>query len=337
MSDFEVKTHLIESVDRHPNADRLDIIKLHGKDYICVVGRDQFKIGDVVAYIPEASVVPKTLLQTLGLEGRLAGKDFNRVKAVTLRGVLSQGLAYPMPDLSPGVDVQERLGIVKHVPVIPEDMAGEVDAAQKFVDFTVNNIMDYPNLFEDDAPCHITEKLHGTWCLMGRHGEEPVVTSLGLNGRGLKFKLNDYNMKKNMYVKQFLSHEADISRMDTIMSGDYYVLGEVFGQGVQDLGYGQTEKQFRVFDVWNGGKYLDFADVADLGWMTVPLLFTGEFDREFVNEITPGSSTIKHDQIREGVVVRSLHEKYDINYGTRHVLKSINPAYLMRRGGTEFT
>ena len=74
----------------HPNADALEIAQI--EDYMSLVQKGVYHTGDLVVYLPEASVVPQDVIEELGLEGRLAGKTKNRVKAIKLRGVLSQGL-----------------------------------------------------------------------------------------------------------------------------------------------------------------------------------------------------------------------------------------------------
>ena len=63
----------------------------------CVVGKESYADGDLAAYIPEGAICPEWLIAELGLEGKLAGSKKNRVKAVQLRGSLSQGLVYPGP------------------------------------------------------------------------------------------------------------------------------------------------------------------------------------------------------------------------------------------------
>ena len=47
------------------NADRLEIARVRG--YQCVVGNGQFRDGDLVAYIPEQSIVPDNIIEDLGL------------------------------------------------------------------------------------------------------------------------------------------------------------------------------------------------------------------------------------------------------------------------------
>ena len=80
-------------IEPHDNADALEIARVG--DYRSIVRKGQFTTGELVAYIPEQSVLPGEVLDELGLRGKLAGKEGNRVKAIKLRGVLSQGLVYP--------------------------------------------------------------------------------------------------------------------------------------------------------------------------------------------------------------------------------------------------
>ncbi|MFT4978137.1 MAG: RNA ligase (TIGR02306 family), partial [Myxococcota bacterium] len=92
MAEHEVRVVAV-TIEPHDNADALEIARVG--DYRAVVGKGQLATGDLIAYIPEQSLVPQPLLVELGLVGRLAGKEKNRVKALRLRGVLSQGLCYP--------------------------------------------------------------------------------------------------------------------------------------------------------------------------------------------------------------------------------------------------
>ena len=238
MAEFEVKIHRVSSVEPHPDADRLDVLRIENQDYNCVVAKGEYKAGDIVAYIPEFSIVPTSLLQILNLEGRLAGSKKNRVKAVHLRGVLSQGLVYPMPDKQLGEDVADELGIIKYEPPIPRNMAGNVARAKKFVEFSIENIKKYPDLFAHGDLVKITEKLHGTWCLMGRSDGDNVVSSLGLNKKGLVLAIDDENKQRNLYVQQFVKHQEIFDEMASKLDGDFFILGEIFGRGIQDLQYG---------------------------------------------------------------------------------------------------
>lgn len=105
MSDFKVQIRIIDSVKKHENADRLTIIKIGG--YECIAnltdeGEFRYNQGDAVVYIPEGALLPEWLLRRLDMwneeenKGYLAGSQGNRVKAIKLRGIVSQGVLYPV-------------------------------------------------------------------------------------------------------------------------------------------------------------------------------------------------------------------------------------------------
>ena len=77
MSEFEVKTYPV-IIERHPDADLLELARIG--DYYSIVLKGQFQTGDTCAYIPEASIVPDSLIAKMGLEGKLAGRAHNRVR-----------------------------------------------------------------------------------------------------------------------------------------------------------------------------------------------------------------------------------------------------------------
>src|ERR1035437_8216860 len=106
MSDFIVKIWLIEEpVIDHPNADKLNIVKIGGYECITnknVDGSPRYNQGDAVLYIPEGAVMPEWLLRRLDMwdhdknKGVLAGSAGNRVKMIKLRGMFSAGILYPV-------------------------------------------------------------------------------------------------------------------------------------------------------------------------------------------------------------------------------------------------
>lgn len=201
MSTFSVPVKKIRAIEIHPNADSLEFAVIDG--YRSIIRKGQFKAGDLVAYIPEAAVLPEWTLRQIGLwdeekgKGRLSGTEGNRVKAIRLRGELSQGICYPIqadysdpdayfdgePDLyhylavdestiglsgfivAEGDDVARMLGITKYEPPIPTQMDGEVFSAGDHltIAFDVENYKSYPDIFEEGEEVIFTEKLHGTF------------------------------------------------------------------------------------------------------------------------------------------------------------------------------
>lgn len=375
MAEFEAKVYRLV-IEEHPNADALELARVG--DYRSIVRKGQFKTGDLGVYIPEAAVLPEWLIKELGLEGRLAGKQKDRVKAIKLRGILSQGLIYPLelhPDyknvwrfpttsgacgqlVELGQDVTEILEIVKWSPPIPVHMAGEVfNTHGKTLKYDIENIKKYPDVFENGEEIVITEKIHGTWCCFGYHPEieHSIVTSKGLSAQGLAFKMNEAN-EKNLYIRALhgTSHDAKGTVMDRLremlsadvsMDTPVYILGEVYGQGVQDLQYGAKTPQFRVFDIYVGergrGWYLAPDSLAhvccQLEVDRVPTIYRGPFSKEVVDKYTSGKETVSGQgvNIREGVVITPVEEREHPELG-RVKLKSVSEQYLLRKGGTEF-
>lgn len=357
MATFEVPVVRL-AIEEHPNADLLEIARFG--DYKSIVVKGHFKTGDLGVYIPEQSLLPEWLITALGLEGRLAGKQKNRVKAVKLRKVLSQGLICPLdlandedrPELTEGDNAIEYLGIVKYEPPIPTCMAGEVDNRMGYtMKYDVENLKWYPDVIAEGEQVVFTEKLHGTWACFGYHPRcGNVVTSKGLSGKGLAFKFNEMNAN-NLYVRTFNKMFDDgrtiIERYHALATDDepIYFLGEIFGQGVQDLAYGMEKPQFRGFDIYLGhpttGRYLDFDEKAklfdQLGVQLVPILYRGIFSHEKVEEFTSGRETVsgRGACIREGIVILPVRERRDDDIG-RVMLKSVSEKYLLRRNATEF-
>lgn len=360
MSTFKVTVEKIQ-IEKHPGADRLELVKVG--DYSSIVTTGTFKTGDLVAYIPEASEVPVWLQKELGVDGKLAGPKHNRVKAIRLRGVLSQGLVYPARDYwNEGDDVTEELGITKYEPPVPAALMGEVFSAgsQITINYDIENYKREPDSLPVGTEVVFTEKLHGTFACFGVVPDRLqtvdsghlVVSSKGLSARGLAMKDNEVN-KSNLYVKTAKSInilEKVRKVFDVEKVGPVFVLGEIFGGGVQDLNYDISSGtyQFRVFDIYVGtpgrGKYNDDIELSEncdkLGLARVPVLFRGPFSKDVMEKYTNGMETIsgKNRHIREGIVMRPRLEMIAFNLpGNRLQLKSVSADYLTRKDGTEFS
>lgn len=103
----------IEEVRKHPNADRLDIVRVLG--WHCVANLGEFKPGDLCVYFEIDSQVDYTKEPFTFMESKKG-----KVKTIKLRGELSQGLALALDkfpqDLSKysiGADVTDLLGVKK--------------------------------------------------------------------------------------------------------------------------------------------------------------------------------------------------------------------------------
>lgn len=344
------------AVHAHPNADALELAQVGL--YRAVVAKGAYRTGDVALYIPEQAVLPAALVEELGLTGRLAGKASDRVKAVRLRGELSQGLvcrpkALADVDLAvaaaEGTDFAELLGITKWVPPIPPTMSGDVEAAPDLLPWVdIENLQRFPDIFQPGEPVVLTEKLHGSACLATYFAEDGrlQVSSKGFGATGLALQEDP----RNLYWRAVLGHgvPAVAARLAARLGARRVGLfGEVYGAGVQDLGYGANargeEVGYAVFDVSaeidGQVRWLDPAEVLDPGELPlVPRLYSGPYDLDTVLDLASGRETVSGRELhlREGVVIRPVTERYSPVVGGRAIAKAVSPAYLTRKGGTEF-
>lgn len=362
MSAFEVKVYKLEILP-HPNADQIELAKVG--DYVSIVRKGDFKRGDLAAYIAEGSIVPEPILRDLGLVGKLSGGEKNRVKAIKLRQVVSQGLVYPCKNgWKEGQDVAEELGIKKWEPVVPQHMRGRAVgvALNITVNYDIENIKKHNQLFQEAEFISITEKIHGTFTQFGYIPQrlfEPylhlgcyTVTSKGLGGRGI---LLDYEDLGNVYSKIAQDPRYNLMTKLVCIKAEYkdiigdnpiYICGEIFGPGVQKgFGYGCAagEIAFRIFDIAYGERSsLQYIRPSTLWRISedyeiplAPVLYVGPYSKEKILECTDGMETVsgKKLHIREGCVVRPFDERYEDRAG-RVILKSVSNAYLLGDGDT---
>jgi RNA ligase (TIGR02306 family) len=336
MSTFEVPILAIDDVYDHPNADRLSILRIRGYEAITAKledGTHRFCKGEPIIYVPEGAVVQERDLKARGYwnerdgKGMLAGSQGNRVKAIKLRNVLSQGLVWKIEDHDPddgsvyigrhnyeiGADVAHEFGIVKYEEPIPTSMSGRVaSVVEARFDYDIENLKAFPDLFRPGEPVVATEKLHGTFCRLSHvSGMEPredmfgdgrvAIASKGLGARGLVFLNCVENLDGgNVYVRAL--DDITIRRFQDMAEFRYpgqtvHLMGEVFGRGVQDLSYGEQAPTFRAFDIFVEGLGFLPDDDKDsffeiLGVPRVPVLYEGPFDRAVIDALAAGSTAL---------------------------------------------
>ena len=365
--ELEVKVVNIRDVRTHENADRLDIATIAG--YECVVQRDLHQAGDAAVYIPEASVLPKSLLQDLDLwdhsesKGKLAGPNGDRVSAIRLRGVVSQGLLVPVPPgMKPGDDAADYYNITKWEPQVPNNMTGVyVVTGAKRPKYDIDDILRWPDVLQEGEQVVYTEKIHGVLAAYSfvpglyypsLFHNNTIVASKSLQ-QHVSFKDSPEN-DSNIYLTNFRRRLVDtgiwdrVERMALSQNTQITIFGEIFGVGVQDIHYGHHNKKdngFRVFDVHTGhpdrGMFLDFQDLTNfcnqLALPMAPVLYEGPHWPEMLRTVTTGATTIQNGgHAREGVVISTVPERTDPELG-RVKLKSINTQHMFRKGNrTEY-
>ncbi|MFG2252229.1 RNA ligase (ATP) [Streptomyces mirabilis] len=354
MSTLRVTAEVL-TVHEHPNADALELAQVGL--YRAVVAKGAYRTGESAVYIPKQSVLPTTLIEELGLTGRLAGSGSDRVKAVRLRGELSQGIvcrpkALADVDLArapaDGTDFAEAIGIVKWVPPIPPTMNGDVESAPDLLPWVdIENIQRYPDIFTPGENIVLTEKLHGSACLLTYLADQDRVhvSSKGFGAKSLALKEDS----RNLYWRAVHAHgvAAAAARLaERLGARRVGIFGEVYGAGVQDLSYGADGRReslgHAVFDVSaevaGEVRWLDAAELLDGELPLVPRLYEGPYDIDRVLEFASGRETVSGHalHLREGVVIRPAVERYSPVTGGRAIAKAVSPAYLTRKGGTEY-
>lgn len=313
-------------IEKHPNADNLQITEIYGCPVIMKSG--QYNEGDLATFIPVDMICPNLP------EYEFLGNS-KRVKAKKLRGIFSMGLLSPAPENSKeNDDVTDLLKFAKYEPPIKGEKnvhlgpVDEVSAPSGEIKYTdIESLRRYKDQLEIGEKVVITEKLHG--------GNARYIHSYfdnnfyaGSHRRWLDM-LND-----NIWTKA--ARDLDlITKLKEIPN--YIVFGEIYGN-VQDLRYGHEKgrSSFAAFDIFNinEGRYLDydeFEDICiDLKIPIVPVLYRGlwkGFDAH--KDIAEGNSTLA-ENVREGFVVRPVLERWSRQVG-RVILKLHGEGYLLRK------
>ncbi len=349
MSTFTVEVVRVE-VEPHPNADMIEVAKV--KLYQSVIKKGQFKTGDLAVYIPEGALLPENLLKGMGFwdegkaQGTLAGSKGNRVKAVKLRGVVSQGIllsckrAWACEPPQVGEDVAESLGITKYAPPVPSSFQGKVAwggaTIPSLPHWDVENLKKYGTDCLVGKHIRVTEKIHGTFCAIGALAEERDAELY--QGRAWTASKGFYNRKQvfnpNTDESIYTQAAKRCNLLDLIQElgggKDTVLMGEIFGKGVQDLHYNYKTPQFLAFGhlVHEPGK--GWVEGISLPWLPhVPILYEGPFfGLDHLKALAEEDSHFGEGLIREGIVIESEGNPR---------LKLISDRYLFRKGTqTEF-
>lgn len=239
---------------------------------------------------------------------------------------------------------------IRAAPKADGEALPEVAAFHKYSE--IENIGNFPGVFQDGEEVTMEEKIHGTNARLGliwhpniEKGQEEWIIMCG--SHGARRKEFDTKGNRSRYWLPFSEPVKDL--LTKVCDSKYNVVlfGEIYGPGVQDLHYGENRAGFRAFDLAVNGKYVDYDEKVrvcqNFGVETTPLLYRGPFSLDKVYEFTDGPTTLCAPEKcgkfkgREGVVIRPVKERHSEllpDFG-RVILKSVSVDYLERRGGTE--
>lgn len=355
MSFFGVTVEQISELKKHPNADRLMLAKLEGMEFQFCVPTDQYEVGDLVLYFPIDAVIPQEVLQRLGLEGKLAGKDKNRLKTVRLRGEISQGivatveslLGDQLPNLSvvKGTDYTEYLGVVKYEP--PEAISGFGSRGSRpeylrplpqLVEvYDIEGAERNPEIVEllMDQSVMVTEKVEGSHfsASLYKDGDFAICQ------RRFRLVPNEDEKHEWHYLAEKQNIRVVLESLFALTEANHVVTlrGEVVGPGIQGNIYGFTERRIVFFEIERDGLPVDVVTThyyfTLLDVESVPVLYQGTLrsflDGESIVEESHGATLLMgaKSTLREGIVIRPIKEQWDMKFG-RVILKQRDPIYL---------
>jgi len=328
----------ITNIQPIEGADAIELASVGGWNVV-VAKNVGHKVDDLVIYCEIDSFLPireefeflrKSSYKKMGdIEGF-------RLKTIRLRGQISQGLILPMSifgDFSwtayEGLDVTNRLGILKYEPPIPAELAGKVKG--NFPSFLfktdeerIQNLeTDLPNIISSGKTFYTTEKLDGTSSTFYVRDNY-----FGVCSRNLEL----IETEDNTFWR--VARNIELERKMKSLQKNFSLQGELIGEGIQGNPYkikGQTIRFFNAFDI-DTSEYLDLERfkwvISYLELETVPIL-----DENFVIpgtisellEIADDKSQLNPNFDREGIVVRSHDRKISF--------KVISNKFLLKNGG----
>lgn len=335
MSTLIVEATRIKEIKKHPNADKLELAVIKG--WQIVVAKGSLKAGDSVVFVPPNSMIPQDLAEKLGVWKYLSVKKdatVGRVRAAKLRQETSFGFVFANTENLPeGKDLKEHFGITKYEPP-PENKDGEAERDcplfHKYTD--IENIRNFPDIFQEGEEVIVTEKIHGKntrlayiladegspWQIVrwlhkakdavaaffGRpnpHRTEQGLWTYMIGSHEIRRRLGKgsvFELPLTDGMKVFLRHltrRPDLAGFDEKVFS-VVLFGETFGYGVQDLQYGLKKIHFRIFDIAINGKYVDADKLDELAKMsgseTVPVLYRGPYSYNKMKELANGTTTL---------------------------------------------
>ncbi len=355
MSNTFVELTIIDEIKAHPNANKLEIAVIKGAQTI--VGKGEFHVNQRVVFFPPNVLLPPDVSKILGVTKYLKHADFPgdpdippvkcqcRVAACRLRGIPSFGFVIPEPELlkghALGSDVSAMWAAQKYEPPAKQNPGECAPEDARFHKYTeIENIWRYPDAIPEGLPVRITEKIHGTNSRVGLIRKDDEFEFMAGSHRTRRKRPEG---EKGCVYWRPLDNDAMLNLLTHICDEKHSVVvfGEIYGLGVQDMDYGAKDG-YRIFDISVDGQYLNWEEIVRycemFGLKTVPLLYSGPYSKDLVNQYTYGPTTLaKPDEIqssfkdREGCVITPLVEQFYAPTGGRLIVKSVSADYLDRK------
>lgn len=263
-----------------------------------VVGKDM-QVGDLVTVFLQDAILPPNE------RWAFMERHHWRVRMARFKGVPSECVIVPgAPDMPPGTDMTDVLGVTKYEKPIPAGMGG--DAVGAFPSFLPKT--DEPNFQTIDfaelmkQPFYITEKADGSSCTAW-------VDDAGLHVASRNWELKEFTATGASNVYWRVSRKYKLEEMPTGTAVQF----EVVGPGVQSNPMGLKELEGRLFGAFfmaANGHWLRFSKSSLPNIMPLAREF-GTVQRQHTADELRNLAAIKYSNGKhgEGVVVRSCAEE----------------------------
>lgn len=249
-----VKSATVEKileVSSHPNADRMSLAKVKG--WTVCIKKDEYKAGDLCIYVQTDSILSECPRYEF-----LRNKDF-RIRPMKLRGVLSQGIIFPISMLKDfgvdtlivdenvvGTDVSNHIKASHYERPIPTCLAGKIKGhlpsfLKKTDEENIENVVDIINELTG-KPYYITIKVDGS------SGSFYIKDGVfGVCSRNLDLKEDEVNGFWQIAKK----YDIENKLRTYFPNKNICVQGEVYGPGIQGNKLSATELSVSLFNLWD--------------------------------------------------------------------------------------
>lgn len=307
----------VKNVRPHPNAEKLDIVNICG--WQVVVKKNEFSEGSLCVYVTVDSV-----LEDLPVYEFLRNKQF-RIKTIKLRGMLSQGIAFPIDLLKSfdiveipveGTEVSELIKVQHYEKPMSAQLAGNAKGYRPFFIKKTDeeNIKSNPDILTElyNKPYYISVKIDGS------SGTYYIKDNIfGVCSRNLELTKDE----NNSFWKIAIEYNIENKLKSYFPSKNVAIQGELYGPGVQDNLLQVDKISFAMFNIWDidNQVYLGMNDLVEFGSKMnipiVPIIETGDACKHTLDTLREISNNLKYPNgnLAEGIVIRPIHANINFN------------------------
>lgn len=361
MSAWKNEVCLIEKIEKHPAADRIEIAIVLG-DFPVIVKKGQYQVGEKVAYISIDTIFPDvekwhylTPLaykqvedsETGAIKNVSTGFKYNVgevpenkriLKSKRMFGVYSQGLITDAPEhLNVGDSVVEYFGLTKWDE--PEEDAKlnsglreKTPAGWTLGYYDIEPLRSNLKCFENfEEEIVISEKLHGSWTGYSFLNGQFVIKSR------TQFRKHDNENSWSQAANIYNLEEKFAKYPNFAFCGELVGYQKGFKYDTVN-GDGKFEVKLYFFDIYDldNRKFLDYDEFVriceELDLKRAHELYRGVWtSKEDIYQFAEGMTTHGSKHVREGFVIKPTKEQFSGPLRGRFLLKHIGEGYNLKK------